>query len=80
MTADWALWTSASALCFSCCSAINPNGHVPAMDDNGVLLYESHTMMRYITQKYKMEDHWYPADPVQRALVDQVSSAYAAQA
>jgi len=51
--------------------AINPNGHVPAIDDNGVLLHESHAIMRYIASKYKMDDHWYPADLVTRARIDQ---------
>jgi glutathione S-transferase len=53
---------------------INPNGHVPAIDDNGFVLYESHAIMRYIVNKYgpagALADHWYPASPTERALID----------
>jgi glutathione S-transferase len=56
---------------------VNPNGHVPAIDDNGLVLYESHTIMRYIVNKYgsssaasALADHWYPANPSERALID----------
>ncbi len=61
-------------------AAINPNGQVPAIDDDGTVIYESHTIMRYITHKYKMDDHWYPADPVTRARIDQVSTQRKQQA
>jgi len=51
---------------------INPNGHVPAIDDNGFILYESHAIMRYLVNKYHMDDAWYPADPTDRARIDQL--------
>jgi len=46
---------------------------VPAMKDvaNGdFVLYESHTIMRYLCESWKCPDHWYPKDPIKRARVN----------
>lgn len=50
--------------------ALNPNGFVPVLDDNGFILWESHTLLRYIAGKYG-QPPLYPADVQQRARVDQ---------
>jgi glutathione S-transferase len=44
---------------------------IPAVDDNGFLLAESHTIMRYLSQKYQVADNLYPKNLENRALVDQ---------
>ena len=49
---------------------VNPSGQVPALKDGDLLLAEGHAILRYICNSQKVEDHWYPADPKQRALVD----------
>ena len=51
--------------------AINPLGKVPTIiDEDGVILSESHTILRYLCRKYKALDHWYPNDPIKAAKVD----------
>jgi glutathione S-transferase len=51
--------------------AINPIGQVPVIDDNGFVVRESHTIMRYLKDKYKCADHWYPSDLTKRVKVDE---------
>eukprot|EP01120_Amphizonella_sp_Union-15-10_P000835 TRINITY_DN1086_c0_g3_i1.p1 TRINITY_DN1086_c0_g3~~TRINITY_DN1086_c0_g3_i1.p1 ORF type:complete len:224 (+),score=27.92 TRINITY_DN1086_c0_g3_i1:122-793(+) len=50
---------------------INPHGKVPAIDDNGFKVNESHTILRYLKQKYSAQDHWYPSDLNERTKVDE---------
>ncbi|CAG0916784.1 unnamed protein product [Notodromas monacha] len=51
--------------------AINPMHTVPALDDNGFVIWESHAIMQYLANKYgKEDDGWYPKDPEKRAIVD----------
>ncbi|KAH8940811.1 hypothetical protein BDL97_14G004300 [Sphagnum fallax] len=52
--------------------AINPLGQLPAIDDGGFTLSESHTIMRYLAATRKVADHWYPEDLEKRACVDRV--------
>ncbi|HZV20037.1 MAG TPA: glutathione S-transferase family protein [Hyphomicrobiales bacterium] len=50
--------------------ALNPNGLVPALVDDGFSIWESHTIMRYLAAKNGLENY-YPTDLKQRAAVDQ---------
>lgn len=50
---------------------INPRSQVPAISDNGFVLAESHAIMKYICATRKVDDHWYPADPRERARVEE---------
>jgi glutathione S-transferase len=50
--------------------AMNPNARVPVIDDNGVIVWESHAIVRYIAAKYG-EGTLFPSDPARRAHSDQ---------
>ena len=43
-------------------SKLNPNGLVPAIDDNGFVLWESNVIVRYLSRRYGGETGLYPAD------------------
>ncbi|MBL0121684.1 MAG: glutathione S-transferase family protein [Betaproteobacteria bacterium] len=49
---------------------LNPNSKVPAIDDDGFLLWESQAIMRYLADKHKAHA-WYPTDLKARAKVEQ---------
>ncbi len=49
---------------------LNPNSKVPVIDDDGFLLWESNTIMRYLADKHKAAT-WYPTEPKARAIVEQ---------
>lgn len=49
--------------------AVNPNGLVPTIDDDGFVLWESHAIMRYLAAKHGAEALW-PANLQQRADID----------
>ena len=49
---------------------INPNHQVPTLVDGGVVLHESHAILRYLCRKHGL-DTWYPIDPAAAAWVDQ---------
>lgn len=49
---------------------INPNRLVPTMNDNGFILWESNTIIRYLCKQYG-NGSLYPEDPQQCALADQ---------
>ena len=49
---------------------ISPWGTVPAAIHNGLKLRESHAIMCYLADVYKVEDHWYPRDLSKRVYVD----------
>ncbi len=42
--------------------ALNPNGLVPTIDDDGFILWESNSCVRYLAQKYGKGKLW-PSDP-----------------
>ena len=49
--------------------ALNPNGKVPVIDDDGFVLWESQAIMRYLCDKHKSRS-WYPDEPRARAQVE----------
>ncbi|MGQ0664201.1 MAG: glutathione S-transferase family protein [Pseudomonadota bacterium] len=49
--------------------ALNPNGLVPTIDDDGFILWESNAIVRYLAAKHGQGGLW-PADPRQRAAAD----------
>ena len=50
--------------------ALNPNGQVPTIDDDGFVLWESNTIVRYLAAQYGADTSWYPTDPRVRAQAD----------
>nr|AHC08046.1 epsilon glutathione S-transferase [Locusta migratoria] len=50
---------------------INPEHMVPTIDDNGLILHDSHAIATYLVSRYGKDDSLYPKDVEQRALVDQ---------
>lgn len=49
--------------------AINPTGLVPAMDDDGVVMFESGAILRYLSAT-RGDDTFWPADPRRRGPLD----------
>ena len=33
---------------------------MPAIDDNGFCVRESNAIVKYLANKYQVDDHWYP--------------------
>jgi glutathione S-transferase len=50
--------------------ALNPNGQIPAIIDGEVVLWESHTILRYLANRHG-GGALYPSEPLGRARVDQ---------
>ena len=49
---------------------INPRGEVPAIEDNGTVIWDSAACLAYLARKYGGET-WLPTDPLQMAEVMQ---------
>jgi len=49
---------------------LNPNGLVPTLDENGFILWESHSIVRYLSAKYGKGVLW-PMDERRRAVANQ---------
>ena len=47
---------------------LNPNGHVPVLEDEGVVVWESMAINLYLADKYGKNSLW-PSDPMGRADV-----------
>lgn len=50
--------------------ALNPNAMVPVINDDGFVLWESNSIIRYLAARYD-GSHLYPTDPQARARIDQ---------
>ena len=48
---------------------MNPNGRVPTIEDDGLVLWESNAIVRYLSSKHGAGTLW-PSEPRQRADVD----------
>src|SRR5665213_2287102 len=49
--------------------AMNPHGRVPVIDDDGVIVWESHTILRYLAAKYGQGTFW-AGDPGERSQAE----------
>jgi glutathione S-transferase len=56
--------------------AVNPLGLIPALDDDGFVVCESHTMLRYVAMKAARED-LYPSALRDRVRVDEFLDRFA---
>ena len=43
--------------------AINPHGRIPVIDDSGIIVWESHAILRYVAAKYSSETSFWKANP-----------------
>jgi glutathione S-transferase len=50
---------------------MNPHGRVPVIEDSGVVVWESHAILRYLAAKYASGTSFWNADPAERAKADQ---------
>ncbi|CAN5229800.1 glutathione S-transferase [soil metagenome] len=49
--------------------ALNPNALIPTIEDEGVVLWESNAILRYMAAKHAPDRFW-PTDPAARAIGD----------
>ena len=49
---------------------MNPHGRVPVIDDDGVIVWESHAILRYLAARYGQPQFW-SNSPADRSQVDQ---------
>src|SRR6187399_3645585 len=49
--------------------AMNPNGLIPTLDDDGFILWESNSIVRYLAAKHDLGGLW-PSDPRARATAE----------
>ncbi|AWM93641.1 glutathione S-transferase [Pseudomonas sp. 31-12] len=50
--------------------AMNPNGRVPVIEDDGFVLWESNAIVRYLMASHADGTAWYPVDLKARAAAD----------
>jgi glutathione S-transferase len=48
---------------------MNPHGRIPVIDDDGVIVWESHSIIRYLSAKYASGSLW-SEDAAERSLAD----------
>jgi glutathione S-transferase len=51
--------------------AMNPNGRIPVIDDDGFVLWESNAIVRYLASRHAGDGQWLPRDLQRRALAEQ---------
>jgi glutathione S-transferase len=49
--------------------AMNPHGKVPVIDDGGVIVWESHAILRFLAARYGRGTFWHD-DPAERSFSD----------
>ncbi len=49
--------------------AMNPHGRVPVIEDDGAIVWESHSILRYLAARHQTESLW-ASDPAERSLAD----------
>ena len=49
--------------------AMNPHGRIPVIDDDGLVIWESNSIIRYLGAEYSNGRLWDP-DPAARSLAD----------
>lgn len=49
---------------------LTPHRHIPVIDDDGTVVWESNAIVRYLAAKYDSGGLW-PEDPAERAIADQ---------
>ncbi|XP_072031976.1 glutathione S-transferase theta-3-like [Amphiura filiformis] len=52
--------------------AMNPSHTVPVMNDDGFIICQSPAIVKYLADKCKTADHWYPSDLKKRAKVNEL--------
>ena len=57
----------------------NPNGLVPTLEDGRTIVWESHSIIRYLTEKYGAETHWWPNSLEDRAHAGQWMDWYSSR-
>ncbi|KAF2894318.1 hypothetical protein ILUMI_11856 [Ignelater luminosus] len=50
---------------------LNPQHTVPTLDDDGLVITDSHSIDSYLVEKYASGNSLYPKDPCQRAILNQ---------
>ncbi|KAF2891265.1 hypothetical protein ILUMI_14909, partial [Ignelater luminosus] len=50
---------------------INPQHTIPTLDDDGVIVWDSHAINIYLVTKYDKDNLLYPDDPCTRAVINQ---------
>lgn len=50
---------------------LNPSHTIPVLDDNGVIISDSHAINSYLADKYGKNDSLYPKDLVARSRVNE---------
>lgn len=48
---------------------LNPNALIPTIEDDGMVLWESNAILRYLAARHGGEKFW-PVDPAERAVAD----------
>jgi glutathione S-transferase len=49
--------------------AMNPHGRIPVIDDDSIVVWESHTILRYLAARYGQDQFW-SNDPAERSQAD----------